>query len=667
MKEEEAKKRIEELRNRINYHNYRYYILADPEISDEKYDELYRELVSLEEQFPQLITPDSPTQKVGGEPLKEFKSVRHELPMLSLDNTYNFDEIREFDRRIKELLGVNEDIEYTVEPKIDGVAVRVVYEKGVLKLGATRGNGIVGDDITENIKTIKRLPLKLLDATIDIDVRGEVFMDRNTFLELNEIREESGEKPFANPRNAAAGSLKLLDPKEVAKRNLDLFIHSVSRQIFPDISTHFDTLKRLRKLGLPVIENNALATGINEVIDAINSWDKLREEQRYMTDGMVIKVNRLDFHDKLGNTAKAPRWAIAYKFKAKQARTELKDVIFQVGRTGIVTPVAILKPVFLAGSTISRTTLHNMDEIKRLGIKIGDTVVVEKGGDVIPKIVGYESSYRKGNEKEILPPKICPVCESKLVKLPDEVAIRCININCPAQIKRRIEHFAERNAMDIRGLGEELISKLVDTGFVKDIASIYTLKPEELMSIERMGKKSSENLIAAIEKSKDRDYFRVLYALGIRYVGINTAKILAKKYRNIDELAEAKSDDLASIEGVGPKIAESITDFFNTARNRDLIEKLKNFGVRMESEKMESGPKPLKGLKIVVTGSLKNYSRQEIKDLIESMGGHSTESVSKATDYVIVGENPGSKYEKALKLNIKTISEEEFEKLIGKN
>ena len=667
MEKEEAKKRIKALREKINYHNYRYYVLAEPEISDEEYDRLYRELRDLEDKFPDLITPDSPTRKVGGEPLTEFKSVRHPIPMLSLDNTYSFDEIEEFDRRIKDLLKTDNDIEYVVEPKIDGVAVRVVYEDGVLVLGATRGNGVVGDDITENIKTVKRLPLRLWNSSVSLDVRGEVFMDRETFIRLNTEREEAGEKPFANPRNATAGSLKLLNPKEVAKRNLDLFIHSMGNQIFPDISTHFGTLEKLKSLGLPVIENRSLAIGIKEVMELINKWDRIRDKQRFMTDGMVIKVNRFDYQAMLGSTAKAPRWAIAYKFKAKQAKTILRDVVFQVGRTGVVTPVAVLEPVLLAGSTISRTTLHNMDEVKRLGIKIGDTVIVEKGGDVIPKIVGYDRTARSGKEKEIHAPEKCPVCGSVLVKLPEEVAIRCINANCPAQLKRRIEHFAERNAMDIRGLGEELISRLVDKKLITDITSIYKLKLDELIKIERMGEKSSENLLKAIEVSKKRDYFRVLYALGIRYVGINTAKILAKTYKNIDELMVAREEELASVQGIGPKIAESIAKFFNNPKNRQLIEELKHFGINMESRIEETGYKPLEGKKIVVTGTLKNYTRQEIKDLIELLGGHATDSVSKSTDFVLVGDNPGSKYEKALKLNVKIISEEEFEKLIGKS
>ncbi|NIA23543.1 MAG: NAD-dependent DNA ligase LigA [Proteobacteria bacterium] len=665
MNKEKAKKRIKALREKINYHNHMYYVLAEPKISDEEYDRLYKELRDLEDKFPDFVTPDSPTRKVGGEPLMEFKSVRHPIPMLSLDNTYNFEEIKEFDKRIKELLKTDNDVEYAVEPKIDGVAVRAVYENGILVLGATRGNGVVGDDITENIKTVKRFPLRLWNSSISLDVRGEVFMDKETFTRLNTEREEAGDKPFANPRNATAGSLKLLNPRKVAKRNLDLFIHSMGKQVFPNINTHFDTLDKLKSLGLPVIENRSVASRIEEVIALISEWDKIREKQRYMTDGMVIKVNRFDCQAKLGSTAKAPRWAIAYKFKAKQAKTILNDVIFQVGRTGVVTPVAVLEPILLAGSTISRTTLHNMDEVKRLGIKIGDTVIVEKGGDVIPKIVGYDDSLRSGKEREILAPKKCPVCGSVLVKLPEEVAIRCINANCPAQLKRRIEHFSERNAMDIRGLGEKHISQLVDRKLITDITSIYRLELDELMGIERMGKKSSENLLSAIA-GKKRDYFRVLYALGIRYVGINTAKILARTYRNIKELMAAGEEELASVPGIGPKIAESIAEFFDNSKNRELIEELIHFGINMESKEEKTGPRPLDGKKIVVTGTLKKYTRQGIKELIESLGGHATDSVSKATDFVLAGDNPGLKYEKALKLKVKIISEEEFEKLIGK-
>lgn len=667
MNKEQIKKRIEELKSSINKHNYKYYILAEPVITDEQYDKLYRELLSLEMQYPEFLSSDSPTRKVGGEPLKGFKSIKHPIPMLSLDNTYNFNELRNFDKRVKSLLSADTDIEYSIEPKIDGVAVRIVYDKGLFVLAASRGNGTIGDDITENIKTIKRLPLRLIDAgedLKDIDIRGEVFLRKDTFLEINMKREEAGDKLFANTRNAAAGSLKLLNPKEVAKRNLDIFIHSFSGKLFGKIITYSQTLKKLEKLGLPIIKFCRVIKGIDNVIKYINEWDKIRDNQNYITDGMVIKVNKLEYCKTLGSTAKSPRWAIAYKFKAKQVETILKDVIFQVGRTGVVTPVSILEPVSLAGSVISRTTLHNEDEIKRLGIKIGDRVIVEKGGDVIPKIVKYDSNSRDGSEIDIKFPNKCPICGSYLVKYPDEVAVRCDNISCQAQLKKRIEHFAERDAMDIRGLGEELVSKLVDKGLIKDFSSIYELNENIVASLDRMGNKSARNLIYSIEESKQRDFFRIIYALGIRYVGINLAKVLARRFRDIDEIKCMSCEDLLNIEGSGEKVAKSIYNYFHNEQNDIVIKKLMDLRIRMKREDETIGPQPLKGFTFVITGTLKKYSRSEIKNKIENLGGKITDTVSKNTSYLIFGENPGSKFNKALNLNIKIITEEEFEKLI---
>ncbi len=667
MNKEQIKKRIEELKSNISKHNYKYYILAEPVITDEQYDKLYRELLSLEMQYPEFLSSDSPTQKVGGEPLKGFKSIKHPIPMLSLDNTYNFNELRNFDKRVKTLLSVDIDIEYSVEPKIDGVAVRIVYEGGMFVLAASRGNGTIGDNITENIKTLKRLPFRLIDVGGDlknIDIRGEVFLRKDTFLELNRKKEETGDKLFANTRNAAAGSLKLLNPKEVAKRNLNIFIHSFSGQLFRKFITYSQTLKKLGKLGLPIIEHCRVITGIDNVIEYINEWDKIRDNQNYITDGMVIKVNKLEYWKILGSTAKSPRWAIAYKFKAKQEETILKDVIFQVGRTGVITPVSILEPVYLAGSVISRTTLHNEDEIKRLGIKIGDRVIVEKGGDVIPKIVEYDSDSRDGSEIDIKFPSRCPVCGSYLVRYTDEVAVRCDNISCQAQLKRRIEHFAERDAMDIRGLGEELISKLVDKGLIKDFSSIYELNENIVASLDRMGDKSARNLIYYIEKSKQRDFFRVIYALGIRYVGINLAKVLARTFRDIDEIKSMSYEDLLNIEGSGEKVAKSIYNYFHKEQNNIIIKKLKDLGIKMKRENETIGPQPLKSFTFVITGTLKKYSRSEIKNKIENLGGKTADTISKNTNFLISGENPGSKFNKALNLNIKIINEKEFEKLI---
>lgn len=664
MRLKDAKREIEKLRKEINYHNYRYYVLNDPVISDYEYDLLVKRLEKLEKEFPELITPDSPTQRVGGEPLKEFPTVRHKIPMLSLDNTYSYDELKEFDTRVRKTV---KGVKYVVEPKIDGVAVALRYERGRLIQGATRGNGIQGDDITQNIRTIRTVPLVILKddpALSNIEVRGEVFLTKKQFEELNLEREERGESLFANPRNAAAGSLKLQDPREVAKRKLDIFIHTVPFPSSKKHSSHYRLLLELKEAGFKVIPHFKLCSSIDEVIDYCKEWETKREGLPFEVDGMVVKVDDFSQRDALGATIKSPRWAVAYKYPAHQATTKIMDIALQVGRTGVVTPVAILKPVPLSGSTISRATLHNEDEIRRKDIRIGDTVIIEKGGEVIPKVVKVVKEKRTGKEIIFKMPQRCPVCGGRIYRLEGEVAWRCVNANCPSQIKRRIQHFASRNAMDIEGLGSALVEQLVNNGLIKDLADIYDLKLEELIGLERMGRKSSENLLKAIKKSKNRPFDRVLFALGIRWVGTRAAQLLADTFGSIDRLMTASYEEIAQIPGEGGVLAESVINFFKDPKNVALVNRLKKAGLKFKKEKKRR-PKSLSGKTFVLTGTLKRWTRPEATELITSLGGKVTSSVSKNTDYVVAGENPGSKYTKAKALGVKIINEEEFWKLIG--
>ena len=663
---DEVRKRVEELRKEIEYHNYRYYVLNDPVISDYEYDQLVRELIELERKYPELITPDSPTQRVGAEWVGEFPKVEHKIPMLSLDNTYSYDEIREFDNRVRRELGIS-NVEYVVEPKIDGVAVKLVYEDGRLKVGATRGNGVVGEDITNNIKTIRTVPLRLLREDIrEIEVRGEVYMPKEAFKQLNKEREEQGLTLFANPRNAAAGTLKLLDPKEVARRKLDICIHTLG-YAEPSIGdNHYEVLQRLSELGFKVVPYFKLCKNVDEVIAYCDEWADKRDEQPFEMDGMVIKVNTFAYQRRLGATSKAPRWAIAYKFPAQLARTKLKKIILQVGRTGVVTPVAVLEPVFIYGTTVTRATLHNADEIKRKDIREGDWVFVTKGGEIIPEVVKPIPELRTGEEKVFEMPKNCPVCGSPLIRYPGEVAYRCENIRCPAQVKGRIVHFASRNAMDIRGLGERTVNLFVDNGLLEDFGDIYYLRYEDIVRFEGFGDKSARNLLENIEQSKKRELFRLIFGIGISNVGLYTAKLLARHFHSIDALMEAKFDDLTSIEGIGPVVAQSIINYFKNPENLKVLDKLRRAGVRMEEEIKEVAEQPLKGLTFVFTGALKDFSREEAKEIVEKLGGRVSSSVSRKTDYVVVGENPGSKYQKAISLGIKIINEEEFKKMIGR-
>ncbi|MEO0094137.1 MAG: NAD-dependent DNA ligase LigA [candidate division WOR-3 bacterium] len=659
----QVKKQIEKLRKEINYHNYRYYVLNDPVISDYEYDMLLKELIALEEKYPEFVTPDSPTQRVGGEPIEEFPTVIHDPPMLSLDNTYSYDELREFDKRVRKQIA---DVKYLVEQKVDGVAISLKYEKGRLVLGATRGDGIKGDDITPNLKTIRSIPLQILSENKDlqdIEVRGEAYLTKKQFEALNKEREETGEPLFANPRNAAAGSLKLLDPKLVASRNLDAFIHTIPKPPSKKFHSDFQMLGLLKEAGFKVIPHSEPFGSIDDVIGYCEEWDKKREDLPYEVDGMVIKIDNFQQREELGETIKSPRWAVAYKYPPKQATTKIKRIYLQVGRTGIVTPVAEMEPVFLSGSTITHSTLHNFDEIKRKDIREGDTVIIQKAGEVIPQVVKVITEKRTGKEKVVPIPEKCPVCKGPLFREADEVAYRCVNASCPAQIKRRIEHFASRSAMDIEGLGTVMVNTLVDKGLVKDYADLYHLKKDDLMSLERMGEKSAQNLIEAIAKSKQQPYARVLYALGIRHIGVHAARILAQAFPSIEDLQKASFEQIAAIRGIGPTVAESVKNFFAEKKNRELISRLKKVGLKFSTERPRVA-QIFAGKIFVLTGGLEHYTREQVTELITALGGNVSSSVSKNTDYVLVGKEPGSKYDKAVALGVRIINEAEFERMI---
>ncbi|MCJ7812704.1 NAD-dependent DNA ligase LigA, partial [bacterium] len=588
-KTKNSKSEIKTLQEKIREHNYRYYVLNEPTVSDYEYDILMTKLIQLENQHPELITPDSPTQRVGGEPTKSFPPATHEIPMLSLDNTYTQEEIYDFEKRIQNIIP-RKTIEYVAELKFDGVAVSLMYRQGQYVMGATRGDGERGDNITNNLKTIRSIPLRLFTGNnlpANIEVRGEVFMTTAGFKKLNQQQEKSGEKTFANPRNATAGTLKQQDPRIVASRPLNYsayYLRTTDKKRLEDfnIKTHFDSLHLLRNLGLPVSRHIALCKSVWEVTDFCNFWEEKREEIPYEIDGVVIKVNSLQQQSELGITAKNPRWAIAYKFKAKQATTVLKEIHLQVGRTGTITPVAVLEPVFLAGSTIGRATLHNEDEIQRKDIREGDTVLIEKGGDVIPKVVQVIKEKRSSDSKPYAMTKFCPACQSPLVRFEEEVAVRCENIACSAQVHRKIEHFASRGAMDIEGLGEALIHQLIDNCIVSDYGDLYFLTKSDLTALERMGDKSTKNLLDAIEKSKLRPLDKVIFALGIRYVGSSAATLLADTFGSIDMLKGASIEQLETIDDIGPVIAKSVNQFFHQQTNWRVIEKLKKAGVRME-------------------------------------------------------------------------------------
>ena len=668
--DEKIVKEIEELREKIRYHNYRYYILNEPEISDAEYDRLFRRLVELEQKYPELITPDSPTQRVGAEPQKEFRQVRHRQPMLSLDDCFSEEELREFDARTKRFLGGIDKLEYTVEPKIDGLAVELVYERGRLTVASTRGDGYVGEDVTPNIKTIMSVPLVLrqkkggLPVPDLLEVRGEVYMEKEAFKRLNKEREKQGLPPFANPRNAAAGSVRQLDPKVTAKRPLDIFCYGVGEvSDLGPIKTQYELLLQLQEWGFrinrPYIR---VCDSIDKVIEYCKYLEEIRDTLPYEIDGAVVKVNDLELQKKLGAKARSPRWAVAYKFAPVQATTKILDIEVQVGRTGVLTPVAILEPVEIGGVIVKRATLHNQDEIERKDIRIGDTVLVQRAGDVIPEVVMPIKSKRTGKERKFQMPDKCPVCGAKVVKKEGEVAIRCPNKNCPAQIRALLKHFASKSAMDIEGLGEKIIDLLVEKGLVKEIPDIYYLKLEDLLRLPGFQLRSAKNLLDAIERSKKTTLARFIYALGIRYVGEQTAQILADHFKSLDRLMNATLQELLSIKGIGEKTARSIKAFFEDERNIRNIERLLEAGITFEEVKPKESP--IAGKTFVFTGALKSMTRDKAKQLVLERGGRVASQVSRNVDYVVVGESPGSKLAKAKQLGIKTINEEEFLKML---
>lgn len=664
-------KRIEELRELIREHDYNYFVLAQPAISDYEYDQLLNELKQLEKYNPDLITPDSPTQRVGSDLSNEFKPVQHKIPMLSLSNTYSEQEMLDFDRRVREGLPKGENPEYVCELKIDGVSVTLRYKNGKLETGATRGDGTTGEEITTNIRTIKSIPLSIKKPVSkkikldEIEVRGEIFIETDAFKKLNEERELNGEKTFANPRNSTAGTIKLLDPKIVAKRPLRIFVYYLFTN-GEELSYHFENLKLLSEMGFRVNSNYRLCKTIEGVMEFCAEWEKKRDGLPYEIDGVVVKVNSLKQQRILGSIAKSPRWAVAFKFKAKQAITRLNKITWQVGRTGTLTPVAELDPIFLAGSTISRATLHNIDEIRRKYIREGDWVVIEKGGDVIPKVVSVELKKRPKNSEEVKLPSKCPVCNSKLYKPENEVAIYCENSMCPAQIKGRIAHFAARGAMDIEGLGEALINLFVEMNLLTDYSDIYHLKEKrgELINIERLGEKSVDNLLTSIEKSKEKPFERVLFAIGIRYVGSGAAKKLADHFETIENLIKANEQEIEAVHEIGPSISKSVKRFFNDKNNIKIIDRLKKAGLKFTADEKKVESNRLNGRTFVLTGTLSSMSRDEAKEKIILHGGDVTSSVSKNTDYVVVGDSPGSKLDKAQKLGVNILSEEEFLNMI---
>jgi DNA ligase (NAD+) len=661
----ETEKEINKLREAIRKHNYHYYVLDEPIISDYEYDNLLRQLISLEQKYPELITPDSPTQRVGAKPLEEFETARHLVPMLSLSNAFTDKELLDFDKRIKKQFP-HQFFNYIVELKIDGLAIALVYENGIFQRGATRGDGFVGEDITQNLRTINSIPLRLIkyDNIQRVEVYGEVYMNKESFEKLNQKRDKQGENLFANPRNAAAGSVRQLDPSITAKRQLDTFIYQAT---FPDGSnfrTHLEVLNFLKSAGFKVNPHIKECQDIEEAINYCKAWENKKSELNYEIDGMVIKLNQLNLREELGSTSKSPRWAIAFKFPAEQMTTVIKDIIVGVGRTGTLTPVAILEPVIISGSKVQRATLHNEDEIRRKDIRIGDTVLIQKAGEIIPEVVKVIKEKRGGKEKVFNIPEKCPVCGSKVIRLEGEIASRCNNLSCPAQVKERIKHFVSREAMDIDGLGSALIEQLVDKGLIKDFGDLYYLKKEELSKLDRMAEKSSDNVIRAINNSKNRPLSNLIYALGIRYVGSYASKLLSKKINNLLDLKNMTEDDFINIAEIGPKIAKSIVLFFKKEENLKIIKKLEEAGLNLSSQENGQEEQTLKGMQFVLTGSLESFTRDEAKKEIERLGGRVTGNVTKNTDYLILGKDPGQKYQKAKEIGINILEENNFKNML---
>jgi len=660
---EGLKKKIEKLRDEIRHHDYLYYVLDQPRISDKEYDNLMRKLKVLEDAHPEFRSKDSPTVRVSGGILEGFKTVRHKQKMMSLDNTYSFDELKDWSERVQKGLGSQEKVTYVVELKIDGVSANIAYKLGRLTIGATRGDGETGEDVTANIKTLRAIPLVLLGQDIPdfIEIRGEVYMDKKDFKRLNKEREERGEVLFANPRNAASGSLKLLDTNLVANRGLNFFAHSLGEYKGSPIATQQSFFDHLKQWGVRTNLLSKHCKDLAEAIDYCRLWQEKREKLSYEIDGVVIKVDKFSQQKRLGVTLKSPRWAVAYKFPARQATTKVLGINVQVGRTGVVTPTAELEPVECSGVIIRHATLHNFDEIKRLNIRVGDRILLERAGDVIPKVVKVVEHKGK---KPFAIPKVCPVCSAKVVKEKEEdVAYRCINPSCPAQLERGLIHFASRQAMDIEGLGEAVVEQLVSKGMVKNFADIYSLSQKDLMKLELFKEKKSQKLLSAIEKSKKKGLSRIIYGLGIRNVGEKAAYLLAQKFKTMENLLQAKQEELDAIYEVGPVMAASVVEFFEQPQTRELIHKLKEAGLNFKETMIDIKKSALTGKRVVFTGELKSFSRLQAESIVRQMGGNSSSSVSRETDFVVVGESPGSKFDKAKRLGVKVINETEFKEM----
>jgi DNA ligase (NAD+) len=667
---EQAKRKIEELRRELGHHNYRYYVLDDPIISDTEYDKLMRQLADLEEAYPEFFNPNSPTQRVGAKPLAEFSTVTHTIPMLSLANAMTAEEVTDFDRRVKKLLGVQE-VEYVMEVKIDGLAVELVYESGNFVLGSTRGDGYAGEDITHNLRTIRSIPMKLIESSSipiprRLEVRGEIYMGKKEFQDLNKRRELSGEPLFANPRNAAAGSVRQLDSKITATRKLNIFCYAAGEVTGVNFATHLQFLDYLKQWGFRVNPHpyTRLCKNFEELFEQYNYIQAIRKEIPYEIDGTVVKVNRLDYQDALGTVSRSPRWAIAYKFEAQEEVTIIKNIIVGVGRTGALTPVALLEPITVGGVEVSRATLHNEDEIRRKDILVGDTVIVSRAGDVIPEVVRVVKEKRTGAEQPFTMPEKCPVCGEEVVRPAGEAIRRCVNISCPAQIKGSIQHFASKRAMDIDGLGEKLVEQLVDQNVIKDVSDLYYLRKEDLISLERIADKSAQNIIDAIKASKKRPFGRFLYALGIRHVGEHISTLLAERFKDINALKAATEEELKNIPEIGPEVCNSITAFFSDTKNRRTIATILEAGVELGY--VSDHGKPFEGLIFVFTGALERMEREEARKAVEALGAKTSSSVNRKVSYVVAGHDAGSKLDKARELGLAILTEDDFLNLLQK-
>lgn len=659
-------RRAETLRNEIERHNRLYYVEVAPEISDRAYDDLYKELEAIEAEHPDLVTPDSPTQRVGGEPLAEFETVEHSVPMLSIDNTYNAGELRAFDERVRKGLKDDGPPRYVVELKLDGVAMSLRYERGQYVQAVTRGDGRRGDDVTQNVRTIQSLPMRLAGSPpAQLEVRGEVFMTKKELARLNVLREKAGEPPLANPRNTTAGTLKLLDPRQVSQRKLAMYCYDIVSATDGGAGSHHETLERLKAFGLPVNPHSRVCENIDVVLAACDEWETKRRGLEYETDGMVVKVDSWAQRERLGATSKSPRWVIAYKFPAEVARTVLREITVQVGKTGTLTPVAELEPVRLAGTTVKRASLHNFEEVERKDLREGDTVEVQKAGEIIPQVLRSITEKRPKRAKPFPVPTQCPECGAAVQKDPEGVYLRCLNLACPAQVRERIEYFASRGAMDIEGMGPAVVEQLVAKGLVRDPSDLYALTVEQVAELDRMGEKSAANLGASIESSKSRTLARLLNGLGIRHVGAHISEVLAGHFGNIDAIMAATLEQLVEVHEIGEAVAKSVVDFFGTPENKALVKRLKGHGVTVTEERVNAaaGDHPFAGKTFVVTGTLERYSRDEIHELIKRLGGRAAASVSKNTDFLVAGEKAGSKRAKAEELGVRVLSEDEFESL----